>query len=132
MEGSDVPWRLLTCTFRLVDVVREYDHALLRWPTDLMVTLAFDPLGRDLFEHWHYEDLHHHEDLAGLPAAVANTFETDWQNGPSFCDLQGTEALCVAKDHVLGSMAHEYVQLSTFVASECNFHGLHALLRNRN
>ena len=78
--------------------------------TALMAILALDPAGRDLFEHWHYEDLHHHEDLgAGLPAAIEDTFEVAWQDGPSFYDLQGTHALRVDKDHVSGSMTRDYV-----------------------
>ena len=38
----------------------------------------------------------------------------------------------MAEDHVSGSMVHEYVQLSAFTAPECDFHGLRALLRNRD
>ena len=38
----------------------------------------------------------------------------------------------MAEEHVSGSMAREYVQLSTFVASEFDFHGLRALLRNQD
>ena len=99
----------------------------------MTATLALDPAGRDLFEHWHYEDLHHYEDLgSGLPAAVEDSFDAAWQGGPLFYDLQGSEALCVAEGHVSGSMAREYVQLSTFVALECDFHGLRALVRNRD
>ena len=58
----------------------------MRGPTHSMATLAFDPFGRDLFEHWHYE-IFHHEDQAGLPAAVLNTHDTGGWNGPSFYDL---------------------------------------------
>ena len=38
----------------------------------------------------------------------------------------------MAKGHVSGSMAREYVQLSTFMASEDDYHVLRALLRNRD
>ena len=41
-----------------VDVVREYVHVLVLGPTALMATLASDSVGRELFEYWHYEDLH--------------------------------------------------------------------------
>jgi len=114
-----------------MDVVREYSHAFLHGPTRLMATLAFDPPGRELFEHWHYE-IFRLEDRAGLLAAVPDTHDTGGRDGPSFYELQGTEAFRVAEEHVTVSMAREYVQLSTFVASESDFHGLRALLRNRD
>ena len=38
----------------------------------------------------------------------------------------------MAEEHAAVSMAREYVQLSTFVASESDGHGLLALLRNRD
>ena len=128
--GPDDPWRLLTCTYRLVDVVREYSHAFLHGPVQLMATLAFDPPGRELFEHWHFE-IFHLEDRAELPAFLPDMHDSGGRDGSSFYDLQGTEAFCVAEEHVAVSMAREYVQLSTFVASELDFHGLRALLRNR-
>ena len=115
-----------------MEVVREYSHAFfLRGPTYLMATLAVDPSGRELFEHWHYE-IFHHEDRDRHPAAVPNTHDTSGRNGPSLYDLQLTATLRVAEEHVAMPMAHEYVQLSTFVASEFDFHGLHALIRNRD
>ena len=50
-------WRPLATldlhTYRLVDVVCEYSHTFLCGPTHLMAILAFDPFGRELFEHWH-------------------------------------------------------------------------------
>ena len=88
--GDDDPWQLLTCTYRLVDVVREYSHALLHGPTHLMATLVFDPPGRDLFEHWHYE-IFHLEDRAGLPAAVLDMHDSGRRDGPSFCCLFGNK-----------------------------------------
>jgi hypothetical protein len=57
-----------------------------------MATLVLDPAGRDLFEHWHYEELR-----SDRPAAVEDLFDAPWQNGPSFNALQGPEALCVAE-----------------------------------
>ena len=96
-----------------------------------MSTLAFDPAGRELFERWHYETSHL-EDQDGRPAAVPDAHDTGGRDDPSFYDLQGTEAFRVAEEHVAVSMAREYVQLSTFVASESDFHGLRALLRNRD
>ena len=118
-------------TYRLVDVVREYSHAFLRGPTNLMATLVFDPPGRELFEHWHYE-IFHLEDRAGLPAVLPDMYDSGGRDGSSFYDLQGTEAFCVAEEHVAVLMAREYVQLSTFMASESDFHGLRALLCNRD
>ena len=112
-------------------MVREDSHVFLHGPARLLVTLAFDPPVRELFEHWHYE-IFHLEDRAGLPAAVPAMHDSGGRDRPSFCDLQGTETFCVAEEHVVMSMAREYVQLSTFVASESDFHGLRALLCNRD
>ena len=127
MEGPDIPCRLLTYTYRLVDVVREYSHLIVVGPTALMDTIASDPAGRDMFEYWHYEDLG-----SDCPATVEDLFDAAWQAGPLFYDLQESEALHVAEGHISGSMAREYVQLSTFVASEDYYHGPRALLRNRD
>ena len=76
VEGPDDPWRLLACTYHLVDVIREYSHVFQRGPTRLMATLVFDPAGRELFERWHYE-ISRLEDQAGLPTAVPDTHDTD-------------------------------------------------------
>ena len=92
-----------------------------------MATLAWDPLGRELFECWHYEDLH-----PACPAAVENLFDDPFQDGPLYQDLEWTKALCVAEGQVSKSMAREYTQLSTFVAWEGDSHGLRALLHNRD
>ena len=92
-----------------------------------MATLVSDPVGRGLFEYWFYEAL-----PAGRPAAVEDLFDATWQDGPLFYALQGSEDLRVAEGHISGSMAHEYVQLSTFMASKDEYHGIHALLRNRD
>ena len=108
VEGHDDPWRLLACTYRLVDVIREYSHAFQHGPTRLMATLAFDPVGRELFEQWHYE-ISRLEDQAGLPAAVPDAHDTGGRDGPSFYDLQRSEAFRVAEEHVAVSMAREYV-----------------------
>ena len=100
-----------TYTYRLVDVVREYGYALVRGLTALMVTLAPDPVGRELFEYWHYEGLH-----SGRPAAVEDLFDAPWQDGPSFYALQGSEALRVAEEHDSGSMMCSY----NLVSNCCN------------
>ena len=62
-----------------MDVVREYGHALVLGPTALMATLVTDPVGRGLFECWHYENL-----PSGRPAAVENLCDAPWQDGPLF------------------------------------------------
>ena len=74
-------------------------------PTALTAILASDPVGRDLFEYWHYEDMG-----SGRPAAAEDLFDVDWQNGPLFYALKGLEALLTAEGHVSGSMTREYVQ----------------------
>ena len=127
MEGADIPCCLLTCTYRLVDTVREYSHALVVGPTALMSTLASDPAGRDLFDYWHHEDFG-----SGRPADIEDLFGIAWQDSPLFYDLQGSEALRLAEGHVPWSMTREYVQLSTFMALDDDYHGLRALLRNRD
>ena len=66
-----------------------------------------------------------------VPLPMNNLFDVSY-SGPPYHGLEWTETMCVDEGHVLESMVRGYVQLSTFVASECNFHGLHALLRNRN
>ena len=70
MEGPGISCRLLTCTECLVDVVREYGHTRVVGLAALVATLASDPVGRDLFEYWHYEDLG-----SGRLAAVGDLFD---------------------------------------------------------
>ena len=84
LEGPDIPYRLLVCTYCLVDMVRKYSHTLVCGPTALMATLASDPVGRELFEYWHYEDLN-----SGCPASVEDLFDAPWQDGPLFYALHG-------------------------------------------
>jgi hypothetical protein len=91
-----------------------------------MATLAGDPLGQEMFELWHYEDLH------SYPTAVEDLFDVPWQDGPLFCDLHGTEAYQMAGEQVYVLVTREYMQLSIFVVAEGDFHGLRALFLSQD
>ena len=83
-----------------------YVSTFMRFSVGPHATLVFDPPGRELFEHWHYE-MFRLEDRAGLPAAVPDMHDSGGRDGPSFYDLQGTEAFRVAEEHIAVSMACE-------------------------
>ena len=103
-------------------MVCEYGQSLERGTMVLIASLAGDPLGREMFELWHYDGPY------SFPDGVEKYLFVPWSDDPLFHDLHGTEVYLMAEELVHAGMVRKYLQLSICVVAEDYFHGQRVVL----